>query len=63
MCGIKDAGISATSVILFKIFDTHSQFIVTFGFKASYVVTLLVSRLLTDLLFKRFLLPLLTVSL
>ena len=38
--GIKDAGISTTSVILFKIFDTHGQFIVMFDIKTSYVVTL-----------------------
>ena len=59
MFGIKDAGISTTSAILCKIFDTHSQFIVMFGIKASYV-TLLVSQLLADLLFKKFLLLLLT---
>ena len=56
--GIKDAGISTTSV---KYFDTHSQFIVTFGI--SRPVGLFVFRLLAmiaNLLLKRFLLPLLT---
>ena len=43
-----------TSVILCKIFWHLQQFIVTFGIKAASYVTLFVSRLLANLLLKRF---------